>query len=76
MTEQLHTPFSSGIEKVRCQELYDTLMKRFYDLEEGELLDIKYYDDYNFYCFLSDKFKRKYLKYEGNQVYSFKKIDF
>ena len=43
---------------------------RFYDLENGEVLDLRYYDDLGFYHFLHTDFKKKYVVAETKDIFS------
>ena len=67
---QHSTYFSQGIIKARQAELYNLLMFRFNNLENGETINISLTDDELFLNFLSVEFKRNYLIKETSDIYS------
>ena len=60
-TKQHATYFSQGIVKTRQYEIYKIYLERFNNLENGETIDIKEYEDYYFFKFLHIDFKMKYV---------------
>jgi len=70
MQNQTQTYFSGGIVNERQSTLYKLFIDRFNNLEDGEILDITFYDDMYFYNYLHKDFKKKYMKPETNYIFS------
>jgi hypothetical protein len=46
-------------------------MSRYNELEDGEVLDVRLYDDMGFYKFLHVNFKKHHVVAESKYIFSF-----